>query len=59
MDFFTKGITEIESKGIYEGYLIKKLHYCSKVVRMDLIDDRSQNKEVGNADVLEAKNQEN
>ena len=40
----SKGITKLESKAVYAGYLLKKRCYWPKGIPRDLIDTRSQDK---------------
>ena len=54
--FFTKGITELESKGVYAAALIKKRRYWPKVVPGDLIDTHFEDKEVSDVVMIEAIN---
>ena len=57
--YVAKGITELDYKGVYVGYLIKKCRYCPKIVTADLIDTHFQDKEVGEVGMIEARTQEN
>ena len=54
-----KGITKIESKGIYAGYIINNKYYCPKVVHEDLIDTYFQYKEFGDSAIFELITQKN
>ena len=53
-----KGITEIESKGVYAGALIKKQSYWPKGVPGDLIDTHFEDKEVGDVGMIEARTED-
>ena len=55
----TKGITQIETQGFHSGYIIKKWCYWPKGVPGDLIDTHFQDKDDGDAETIEEKNQEN
>ena len=54
----SKGIKEIETKGVYVGDLTKKQCYQPKGVPGDIIDTQSQYKEVGDVRILEARTQD-
>ena len=56
--FVAKGITYLESKGVYSGALIKKHNYWPKGVPGDLIDTHFRDKEVSDIGMLEARNQD-
>ena len=49
---FAKGITELEVKGLYVGYLIKTRRYWPKTVHCELIDTQFEDKEVGGVGML-------
>jgi hypothetical protein len=50
-----KGVVALESKGVYAGALIKKQRYWPKGVLGEAMDEHFRNKEVGDVDMLEAK----
>ena len=50
-----KGIIEMEKKGVFGQALIKKLRYWPKFIPGDAIDQRFENKEVGDTEVGEVK----
>ena len=59
-DFFVvKGITDVETKGLYAGALIKKWRYWTKLVPGYLIDTQFEDKEVVNVGMLKARTQDN
>ena len=53
--FVAKGIMLFEERGVYTGAIIKKRKYCTKGVPSDDIDRNFHNRDVGDADMLEAK----
>ena len=53
-----KGITELEEKG-FMVYIINMLCYWPKVITENLFNAQFQQKEVGDADILESITQEN
>ena len=54
-----KGITELEAKGAYAEYLIKKRCYWPKGVPGDLIDTHFEDKEVGDVGMIGDRNEDN
>ena len=57
--FVYKVITDIQSKGVYEGYLIKKQCYRPNVFPGNHNDAQFKNKGVGDIDMLEKIPQQN
>ena len=55
----TKCITDLESKGMHTGALIKKRCYFPKGVHGDLIDAHFEDKEAGDVGMLESRTQDN
>ena len=55
----SKDITELETKGVYAGALIKKWSYCRKLVLWYLIDTHFEDKEVGDVGMIDSINQDN
>ena len=55
----SKGITELEAKGVYAAVLIKKRRYCPKGVPGDLIDTYFQHKGFGDVGMIEARAEDN
>ena len=55
----SKGITELEAKGVYSRALIKKRHYWPKGVPRDLIDNHFKDKEISDFGMPEARTQDN
>ena len=54
-----KGITQLESKGVYVASLTKKRRYWPKGVPGDLIDTNSEHKDVGDVGMIEARIKDN
>ena len=54
-----KGITEIESKGVYVEALINERHYWEKGFLCDLIDTHFEDKDDGDVGMIEARIEDN
>ena len=57
--FVSKGIIELESKGVYAAALTKKRRYCPKGVLGDLVDTHFEDKEAGDVETKEARTEDN
>ena len=56
---FTKGITELETKGVYVAALFKNQHYLSKGVSGDPFDNQFEDKELGNVGMVKSRTEDN
>ena len=56
---FSKGITELEAKGVHESDLINKWCYWPKLFPGDLVDTHFEDKEVGDVGMIEARIEDN